>query len=981
MKKAPILALLFLGVLAQLLGCGGGAPCVPVDDGNPCTVDVCENGVPVHHPSPAGSECSTGVAKCDGMGSCVGCLAPTDCPGTDDACQARTCQAGTCGLSFTVAGTPLAAQTPHDCQKAVCDGLGKVASVADDGDLPLDDGNACTDEVCVAGAPGHPAKADGTPCSDGDACTQTDTCQAGTCTGGNPVVCAPLDPCHLAGVCDPANGMCSSPPAADGTACDDGNACTQLDTCQAGACTGGSPVVCVALDPCHAAGICDPSSGTCSKPAKADGTACDDGDACTLGDACQAGACTGAAQVMCGPIDQCHLAGVCNPANGTCSSPAKANGAACDDGNACTQTDICVAGVCSGGAPVVCPAPGQCRLPGVCNPATGTCSSPAVANGTACTNSNPCTVNSTCQAGACAGGAPKMCFPLDQCHVAGVCDAISGCSNPVAVDGKACNDGDLCTQTDVCSAGVCTGGNPVVCPAPNPCLLASTCTPATGTCPALSDGTPCDDANICTVGDSCQGGACTSGVAVVCSGGATCAPGACAPPTTTWSDCGVGLDPTKNGGDLMWEEQAQFSFGSSPGVLGPFALGPTGDIALGASASSPGAGAGYGTAAYLRLNGSGSLFVEGYYQAIGYGASTSIGWNSLAVASNNDFLLSIGGTVGCGASPPNVCANPVVSFYHQGAPSTGNGSGTLPCSSGGPFPLGYCSETIDDTLTPTGQYTTPLVGIPDGAGGTYQSGALYVTTDFGCGPMAPTASPSGYLVHLGPGSSCVYSRVFPVVASVVADANGAIVSASSTTSLDLGCGLLAAAGGGSTFVTHLDPAGSCVFGKSLPAPGLTVVLDPNGRAVVSGLVGPSPVDLGGGPLAPLGSQDAVLAELDAAGNYLWGKRFGGPLLGSAHVSTTPAGNVYLRTGWSGSAHLGGGVITAASNDTVVGSYTSAGAHRWSRKFHVTGSYQAGIDGCGALVLASDDGTFNPGTGKILQPFPSHVTVAVVRYAP
>src|SRR6185295_13477246 len=106
-----------------------------------------------------------------------------------------------------------------------------------------------------------PAKADGTACNDGNACTQTDTCQAGTCTGMNPVVCAAADQCHDAGTCDPSTGMCSSSVKADGTACDDGNACTRTDTCQAGACSGMNPVVCAAADQCHDAGTCDPSTG------------------------------------------------------------------------------------------------------------------------------------------------------------------------------------------------------------------------------------------------------------------------------------------------------------------------------------------------------------------------------------------------------------------------------------------------------------------------------------------------------------------------------------------------------------------------------------------------------------------------------------------------------------------------------------------------------------------------------------------------
>src|SRR5207247_5784873 len=67
-------------------------------------------------------------------------------------------------------------------------------------------------------------------------------------------------------------------PVADGTECDDGNGCTQSDTCQGGTCTGANPVVCTAQDQCHDAGICDPATGLCSSPAKADGAACDDGD-------------------------------------------------------------------------------------------------------------------------------------------------------------------------------------------------------------------------------------------------------------------------------------------------------------------------------------------------------------------------------------------------------------------------------------------------------------------------------------------------------------------------------------------------------------------------------------------------------------------------------------------------------------------------------------------------------------------------------
>lgn len=150
---------------------------------------------------------------------------------------------------------------------------------------------ACTAGSCDACAVSAGAVSDGTcalltggPCDDGDLCTQTDVCQAGTCTGSNPVVCAALDSCHDLGVCNPATG-CSNPAKADGSACDDGNACTQSDACQSGSCKGSGPVTCAALDDCHDVGSCEPSTGACSNPPKADGSVCSGG-------ICQSGTCS-----------------------------------------------------------------------------------------------------------------------------------------------------------------------------------------------------------------------------------------------------------------------------------------------------------------------------------------------------------------------------------------------------------------------------------------------------------------------------------------------------------------------------------------------------------------------------------------------------------------------------------------------------------------------------------------------------------------
>src|SRR5262249_2280188 len=94
----------------------------------------------------------------------------------------------------------------------------------------------CTEPRCVQ----VPAPAEG---DDGNVCTQTDTCQGGGCTGGKPMVCIPQDQCQDPGTCDPASG-CVYPQKPAGTACDlDHDACT-LDTCQATGCMPGPRMVC-----------------------------------------------------------------------------------------------------------------------------------------------------------------------------------------------------------------------------------------------------------------------------------------------------------------------------------------------------------------------------------------------------------------------------------------------------------------------------------------------------------------------------------------------------------------------------------------------------------------------------------------------------------------------------------------------------------------------------------------------------------------
>ncbi|MBZ5637401.1 MAG: hypothetical protein LAO51_01445 [Acidobacteriia bacterium] len=115
-----------------------------------------------------------------------------------------------------------------------------------------------------------------------------------TAVGGTPYYYVLRGACDLGGVTESGYGNeLSATAIAEGGACSDGNACTQTDTCHNGGCVGANPVICPAPDPCHDAGTCVTGTGICSNPAKPNGTACDDGILCTDGDTCQAGTCVG----------------------------------------------------------------------------------------------------------------------------------------------------------------------------------------------------------------------------------------------------------------------------------------------------------------------------------------------------------------------------------------------------------------------------------------------------------------------------------------------------------------------------------------------------------------------------------------------------------------------------------------------------------------------------------------------------------------
>ncbi len=203
----------------------------------------------------------------------------------------------------------------------------------------------------------NPVVPNGTPCNDGYPSTVNDSCTDGVCYGDpscNSVSCAPADDCHFAGICDPSSGQCSDNPKPNGTPCNDGYASTVNDRCQSGICQGAfscQGYQCAPPDQCQFPGVCNASQWGCTYASKPDGTLCNDGNSYTKNDKCTQGYCQGTltcSAVTCSAQDQCHNPGTCDPSTVTCSNPAKPDGTPCDDGDQSTGQDACSAGVCRG---------------------------------------------------------------------------------------------------------------------------------------------------------------------------------------------------------------------------------------------------------------------------------------------------------------------------------------------------------------------------------------------------------------------------------------------------------------------------------------------------------------------------------------------------------------------------------------------------------------------------------------------------------
>ncbi len=204
--------------------CVAGTP-PGLDDGNPCTTDACDPSLGVSHtPTAVGSSCAdgdvcNGEETCDGTGTCTSGtpLALDDGnPCTNDLCDPAS------GVTHAPTAAGTSCSDADACNGAeTCDGAGACRS----GTPPVvDDGNPCTTDACdpATGAQ-HAPLAAGTSCADGNVCNGDEACDVtGACVSGSPPTVDDGDPCTT-DACDPTTGvshipipLCDSMPTVEG---------------------------------------------------------------------------------------------------------------------------------------------------------------------------------------------------------------------------------------------------------------------------------------------------------------------------------------------------------------------------------------------------------------------------------------------------------------------------------------------------------------------------------------------------------------------------------------------------------------------------------------------------------------------------------------------------------------------------------------------------------------------------------------------
>jgi MYXO-CTERM domain-containing protein len=196
------------------------------------------------------------------------------------------------------------------------------------------------------------------------------------------------------------------------------------------------------MDPCTNQ-VCN--AGLCTYPFNA--APCDDGEVCTENDVCAVGTCQGSL-VDCNDGNACTT-DFCDFGNG-CAIVL--NNDPCDDGDACTELDACAAGSCSGSA-IDCNDDDVCTVDS-CDPMAGCMSEPTAG---CCVGDEDCGADEVCEGNVCVpvpagsssgGGGGESSGPAD-----------TGTPGETGVDGTGDGESGVVTGAGDSDGGTTSGGS------------------------------------------------------------------------------------------------------------------------------------------------------------------------------------------------------------------------------------------------------------------------------------------------------------------------------------------------------------------------------------------------------------------------------------------------------------------------------------------------------------------------------------------
>lgn len=375
------------------------------DDGINCTADSCQGLVPVD-------------------GGCLFTPVDTVCP---PAPPGSECIASVCS---PLAGCVLLYQDSLCTDAITCNGqetCNNVTGLCEDAPpLDCDDGNECTMCTCVEPAGCEcPPVPNFTPCVNAsDPCTSNPQCIGSVCFGQDPKDCSAFDSLCGVGACDSGTptGECFTQNFTENTPCDDNDVCNGRELCDAGGvCQPGTPLDCTNPNQCIITS-CHPVDGCQSQQSVGP---CEDGDLCTTGEMCDGiGNCVGGVITDCSFLDLVCMVGVCNPTNGACELVPGNENQPCDDGLTCTVSDVCQSGVCTPIEMLDCDDRNPCTLDTCVEP--GGCVHTLVPDGTSCADPNRCNGDEVCMAGQCQSGTPVVCPPTGDVCISNQCNPDTG---------------------------------------------------------------------------------------------------------------------------------------------------------------------------------------------------------------------------------------------------------------------------------------------------------------------------------------------------------------------------------------------------------------------------------------------------------------------------------------------------------------------------------------------------------------------------